>query len=187
MAETRVPEEAQRVWVTSDFHLHHRRILEYEPSRPKNFEQVLADNWNEVVRPEDVVYNLGDVMLCGGWRKKHAAEILRELPGKKILVRGNHDRSYSDKFFMEDCGFIEIYPLCVIVGDLLLSHYPMIEDPHHNYRYSEQCSQLYEVFKAQGCRLNIHGHLHSKESPDPRCRNVSVEKTGFRPVLLESF
>jgi calcineurin-like phosphoesterase family protein len=33
--------------------------------------------------------------------------------------------------------------------------------------------------------INIHGHIHNIESGIPNCINVSVEKTGYKLVLLE--
>jgi calcineurin-like phosphoesterase family protein len=35
-------------------------------------------------------------------------------------------------------------------------------------------------------RANIHGHLHHKVIADPRYINVSVERTGLRPVLIDA-
>jgi calcineurin-like phosphoesterase family protein len=40
------------------------------------------------------------------------------------------------------------------------------------------------MFKGSGF-INIHGHIHNLESGIPNCINVSVEATGYRPVLLE--
>jgi calcineurin-like phosphoesterase family protein len=40
------------------------------------------------------------------------------------------------------------------------------------------------MFKGSGF-INIHGHIHNLESGIPNCINVSVEKTGYKPVLLE--
>lgn len=52
----------------------------------------LADNWKSQITPEDAVILAGDI----SWALKFAEaradlEWLEELPGKKILVRGNHD------------------------------------------------------------------------------------------------
>jgi calcineurin-like phosphoesterase family protein len=42
-----------------------------------------------------------------------------------------------------------------------------------------------DIFKGSEF-INIHGHIHNLESGIPNCINVSVEKTGYKPVLLES-
>ena len=58
----------------------------------------LKRRWNEVVKPDDTVYHLGDVCM-----RKHQTEYWgRELNGNKILVLGNHDRSFV---FMERAGW----------------------------------------------------------------------------------
>ena len=33
--------------------------------------------------------------------------------------------------------------------------------------------------------VNVHGHLHRRDSPSPEHWNVSVERIGFRPVRLD--
>jgi calcineurin-like phosphoesterase family protein len=42
-----------------------------------------------------------------------------------------------------------------------------------------------DLFKGSAF-INFHGHLHNLESGIPNCINVSVEKTGYKPVLLEN-
>ena len=46
----------------------------------------IADRWRSVVTQEDKVYVLGDVSAI-----KSTKLLLAGLPGKKRLVRGNHD------------------------------------------------------------------------------------------------
>jgi calcineurin-like phosphoesterase family protein len=41
-----------------------------------------------------------------------------------------------------------------------------------------------DIFKGSEF-INFHGHIHNLESGIPNCINVSVEATGYRPVLLE--
>ena len=54
------------IFFTSDTHFNHKAIISY-CSRP--FESVeemndrLIDNWNQVVKPNDTVYHLGDFAL----------------------------------------------------------------------------------------------------------------------------
>jgi calcineurin-like phosphoesterase family protein len=44
---------------------------------------------------------------------------------------------------------------------------------------------IVDIFKGSGF-INFHGHIHNLESGISNCINVSVEKTGYKPVLLES-
>ena len=54
-----------KIWVTSDTHFYHRRILEYEASsRPfKDIDEMneeLIRRWNKKVGTNDIVFHLGD-------------------------------------------------------------------------------------------------------------------------------
>jgi calcineurin-like phosphoesterase family protein len=116
------------------------------------------------VNHEDTIINLGDVSLKLG--KEYLMEVIHHLPGYKILVMGNHDRKKLVRWWL-DVGFNEVYPYPVVYeGKYILSH------------------AIVDMFK--GSRfINIHGHIHNRESDIPNCINVSVEKSGYKPVLLE--
>ena len=92
-----------KIFLTSDCHFNHLNILKYEPiSRPfKTIEEMnkaIINNWNSVVSPEDTVYVCGD--LCMGPIDK-VEECIRQLNGKIILVRGNHDTANRIKLYKE--------------------------------------------------------------------------------------
>lgn len=58
----------------------------------KNYMQRLEENWRSVVQPQDTVIIPGDVSW--GMSLEQAKEdflFLHRLPGKKILMKGNHD------------------------------------------------------------------------------------------------
>ena len=85
------------IWVTSDTHFSHNKILKYCPNRGEVWgEDVIAmnnglrDNWNHCVRPSDTVYLLGDVTF--GHVPEKNVQYLKSLNGKKHLVFGNHDK-----------------------------------------------------------------------------------------------
>lgn len=128
-------------WFTSDTHFGHKNILEYEKdARPfstiEEMHEVLIDRWNSVVKPNDVVYHLGD--FCFGKRWIGIAERLK---GRKRLVMGNHDTYPSAEYLKY---FDKLYG-AVFWERCVLSHLPV----HTN---------------GLGARwlLNLHGHLHSK-------------------------
>ena len=56
----------KRTWITSDTHFFHNRIIQYE-DRPfanaMEMNEQMIERWNSVVRKDDLVYHLGDVML----------------------------------------------------------------------------------------------------------------------------
>lgn len=109
-------------WFISDTHFGHANIIKY-CNRPFNnvdeMNKTLTDNWNSVVKPDDLVYHLGDFSF-------YEVETYRKmLNGKIILIRGNHDRKIDDKNFDEVHDSLEIN---IDTFKCLLTHKPQITD-----------------------------------------------------------
>lgn len=86
--------------------------------------QFMIDSWNSVVTDNDTVYFDGDFSFLG---TKQMKVILSQLKGKKILIKGNHDKSASQ---MKEIGFSEVHEYLEIkIGDfdVVLSHYPYVD------------------------------------------------------------
>lgn len=149
------------IFLISDTHFGHHKILEFEELRRqlgKTIEEhdaALVERWNSVVSPKDTVWHLGDVLFG-----RHSFKILGGLNGIKKLVKGNHD-TYNVKNYLH--YFNDVHG-CYKMDDFLLSHIPIHE------------SQKYR-FKG-----NIHGHMHGKVLQDPFYCNVSCEQVAFRPI-----
>lgn len=150
------------LWFISDTHFGHENIIRY-CGRPfadaQEMDEILIARWNEVVRPFDHVYHLGDVAI----RQEVLTRVMPRLLGKKRLVRGNHDifktRIYA-KYFEEIHGMR-------VFDHLLFSHVPV--HPHSLGRF----------------RANVHGHTHAQPDYPGGYLNVSVERTDYRPISLE--
>lgn len=72
----------------------------------KNYMQRLEENWRSMVQPQDTVIIPGDVSW--GMSLEQAKEdflFLHRLPGKKILMKGNHDYWWTTRAKME--SFLE--------------------------------------------------------------------------------
>lgn len=162
------------VYLISDTHFNHANIATY-CDRPKDFTELIIKRWHETVKPEDLVIHLGDVQIG-----RKSEWIMAELPGRKTLVRGNHDREKSNMWWMEhgfdfSCDGLKF-------RNCWLTHEP-------------------STSLADGCELNIHGHLHNIwhgfgahiEALNPgRLRNswqrlFAIEYTDYRPVEFEKF
>ncbi|MEH7116113.1 metallophosphoesterase [Neobacillus vireti] len=162
------------IWLTSDTHFDHINIMKYEPSRSERFKdniemtEKLIENWNKEVKTNDLIFHLGDVFFCKADRMK---EISDRLNGRKILIRGNHDKGYSNTKF-RNLGF-EVYNY-YFIDDFVLSHYPQNE------------AALKVAIDKGLLRGNIHGHVHSQiEGLDQSIyKCVSVELTDFKPITL---
>jgi calcineurin-like phosphoesterase family protein len=154
-------------FVISDLHLGHTNICKFLRSdgitkvRPWDntdvMNEAIIENWNRVVGPNDIVYNLGDVVI-----NRRYLELLSRLNGEQHLILGNHDIfHHSDyaKYFYRICGSVKL-------DNYILSHYPVHVDSITH-------------------RRNIHGHLHDTDIPDSRYFNVSVENINYTPVSLD--
>lgn len=156
------------IWLTSDTHFNHFNIIGYcnRPfSNVGEMDWELVRRWNAVVQPQDKVYHLGDVYMNAS--HGYIDNLLSQLNGHKRLILGNHDRG-KDQTLLK--YFDKIYAMRFLkVGDKLLqlTHMPLHPD---------------SIKKGW---INIHGHIHNKESPDGPYRNVCVEMTDYFPIKAE--
>ena len=93
---------------------------------------MIINNWKNKVKDDDTVYILGDV---GMYHAREIGNILNNLPGRKILVTGNHDfknihSSSYKKTFAKITSYLEIEDNG---RNVVLFHYP-IEDWNGKYR-----------------------------------------------------
>ena len=85
------------VWAISDLHLpaHEKPMDIFGPHWANHFERIRED-WLQRVQPEDIVLLPGD--LTWAMHLEEAQEDLEKigaLPGRKLLLRGNHDYWWS--------------------------------------------------------------------------------------------
>ena len=89
------------IWFSADYHFNHPNILKYA-SRPfrdiEHMHKRLIANHNARVKDEDDVYHIGDFVCLGNDRGTPGLNIPprtleRQLNGKIIHIRGNHDRT----------------------------------------------------------------------------------------------
>lgn len=155
--------QMSETWFTSDTHFGHSNILKYEPdTRPfetlELMHEALISRWNNVVKPNDKVYHLGD--FCMGGRKN--IEFAKALNGTKILILGNHDCYGAKEYLL----YFKYVHGALFWNDCILTHVPV--HPHN--------------LKGQRCKFNIHGHLHSKKIDDTRYINVGCEQNNLTPI-----
>jgi calcineurin-like phosphoesterase family protein len=166
-----------KLFITSDQHYNHTKILEYGLDRRGNFKDtndmnnVIIQRHNELVSDNDIVLNLGDFSFGG---KKYIEEIITKLNGNQYLLLGNHDRKRTVTFFKR-MGFIKVYKYPIFLRNIVLSHEPIY--PQH----------LLDMNK-----FNFHGHIHNlyhyneflKETGIDRYANFVVESTNFYPFEI---
>lgn len=156
-----------KIWLIADTHFCHNEIIKY-CKRPDNYEDLIIENWKNMVASTDVVLHLGDVTMGP------CPISLKNLPGIKILKKGNHDdldvAGHREAYY--DMGFnIVVKNEGVIAANrnghrLAFTHEPLI---FHQFD------------------LNIHGHLHNLAKLESVCKHylVAMEYTDYKPILLD--
>lgn len=155
-----------KTYFIADLHFGESAICRYENRPFENVSQIDAEliaRWNSVVTPVDTVYVLGDFGAAG-----YEAEILRQLNGRKYLIKGNHDTKSNAEY--RAFGFDEVYDYPIILdGFWILSH-----------------NALY-VNTNMPC-ANLFGHVHNSPivkdySAQHHC--VSVERINYTPISFD--
>ncbi len=184
------------IWFTADTHFWHSNVIKYTKRPFKNvydMNQTLINNWNKVVKSNDIIYILGDLCLSGS---KKAKEIISQLNGYKILIQGNHDKS---KTRILKWGINEIHPELIIKINntpVRLSHYPYRPSKWRILWYkiiyylkfkSPKYKNIFKHFAKYRINDNIwllHGHIHNKWKIKQNMINVGVDVWHYIPVSL---
>jgi calcineurin-like phosphoesterase family protein len=182
----------QDVWFTSDSHFDHllmaQDIRGFESK--KDHDEALVQYWNETVRPNDIVWHLGDVGMgsiarWGGY--------IHQLHGEINLVLGNHDDAWAGsrdghrkRWQWLDYGFASIQEFArrkVNGSTVLLSHFP-----YGGYQgYSDHTGdERFAQFRLPdlGAWL-LHGHTHQKTHGIGKMIHVGMDAHDLRPVSLD--
>ena len=165
------------IYFTSDLHLNHEaaiRMCERPFESVEEMNRVLIDNINAVVKKNDTLYILGDVAHKG--TLEEANKLISKINGKKILLKGNHDRQYDPALFEDIRDFLEIH----------LSH------KGQNYSISLMHYPMEEWPKSWHGSIHLHGHSHNKPEYNQRMKDqgkrrydVGVDANYYCPVSLQ--
>lgn len=163
-----------KIWFTADYHLHHGNIIKYcnRPfSTADEMDEIIIQRHNELVKPGDLVFFLGDFAFTRG-RLSDAGSLDRLLGrfnGTFYLVKGNHDREIfkiSHRFgWIRDLAEVRCGD-----KDVILCHYAMrIWNKRHYGTW------------------HLYGHSHGTLPDDPNSLSldVGVDSWDFRPVSME--
>ncbi len=156
-----------RIWLISDTHFYHAKMVEY-CGRPINHTELIIKNWILAPAWDDLTIHLGDVIFGNSSKMKG---ILAQVPGKKVLIKGNHDRE-SLHWYMEN-GF-DFACNAFIYKSVFFTHTPAKVLP-------------------EGTTINVHGHFHNAPTKyhdfttSPINKLLAIEYTDYKPVLLENF
>ena len=152
-----------KLWIVSDTHFCHRRILIYESAnRPfKDRNEAMIQRWNEKVRENDLVLHLGDFSFGNKSRIKN---IVARLNGRIWLLMGNHDR--EQHYDWQELGFNRTFKHPFLLdGKFVFSHEPLDVIPDG--------------------LINIYGHVHGSKyfnTIDPNRLCACVERWNCAPI-----
>jgi calcineurin-like phosphoesterase family protein len=156
-----------RYLLLSDSHLKHEKMRTY-CARPEGFSELIHKNCMERLGVDTTLIHLGDVGIA---RPEDWLWMVRLWPGKKILVRGNHDRKRSLAWWSTTGGF-DFACDGLRFRDCWLTHEPARSLP-------------------EDCKLNLHGHLHNIwdgfHSPERLQRDKELLGEDFKKRLKNSW
>jgi calcineurin-like phosphoesterase family protein len=184
-----IEEGEMNVYLLFDPHFNHDKeggVMQTHCQRPVDFSTKVAENWRRTVKPSDLIIVGGDIFIGSAqkWR-----DLYPTLPGRKIGVRGNHDRNHGNTWWMEN-GFD------FMCDGFMFRHAWITHEPSNTL--------------PPGAEINIHGHLHNiwdgfhnparierdkellgvdftKQLKHSWQRLFAVEYTNYMPVSFDKF
>jgi len=149
---------------TADEHYGHSNIIKYCDRPFKDAEEMnetLIHNHNEVVSEGDTTIHAGDF----AWTKEisYAYDIIKELNGKHILLRGSHDAWMEDRDFHH-----EIWEKRFGNAYIVICHYAMRTWPRSHWN-----------------SIHLFGHSHGRLGGMGKSIDIGVDTNNFYPYSLD--
>jgi len=161
---------------TADTHFGHKLMLDPKLARPRPFsstqemDEALIRNWNAVVKPDDIVYHLGDVFF-DLHDEARVRSVFARLQGRKILIVGNHDYKSTNV----------VHPLLASLGwEEIAQHYQTTDEGQHVFLV-HYAQRTWPKIRKGG--WHFFGHCHGSLPPLGRSRDVGVDcaDVGYAP------
>ena len=157
-------------YFTSDEHYNHQNIIKF-CKRPfsctEEMTEMLIQNHNQIVKPTDETYHLGDIF----WKHTpvwQANSILDRLNGKHYLIWGNHDevaKQVKPRFEWTK----DLHTFKEGKVNIVLCHYAM--RVWYNQHYGSYC---------------LYGHSHGQLPEDKSLSyDIGVDCWNYFPVSIE--
>ena len=159
------------VFFTADNHFWHRKIIKY-CNRPfssvEEMNDIMIANWNGRVSPYDVIFVVGDFAFG---KTSDVDKLLDRLHGKKVLIRGSHDKQSLDAH-----GWTDVVSDCEFKHGVL----PNIFMAHH-------CHKVWPKSHYGSWHLfgHSHGGLNEYAETEGKILDVGVDSHDFAPWSLD--
>lgn len=167
----------KNLWFTGDNHFFHKNIIQYSQRPFKDLDDmhsIMIKYWNEVVKPDDHIWHLGDIAFGGSSK---VIEVIEQLNGIKGWIKGNHDHNLSfsklEPYFqlgIHDYHELDFYdPEFDGHTVMVLFHYPVAVWNKKHYG-----------------SWQIHGHCHGTYKSTHKTQiDCGVDVFDFKPVSYE--
>lgn len=152
--------DEREYWITSDLHFFHNGILKFCPdTRPwstlEEMHEALIEEWNSRVKPDDVVFHLGDFSFAG---KEKTEAIISRLNGHIVWIIGNHDNKVFNSIKCNKHYYLEV---SMDGNKVCMMHYPV------------SCFN-----RAAHGAVMLHGHCHGRYKQAGRVIDVGYDNLG---------
>lgn len=146
-----------QIYFISDTHLGSRFWASVRGfSSPAEMDDWILQDWANTVKPGDKVYHLGDVA-----NDLHSLTKLKDVPGRKVLIKGNHD-IFKLKYYVDIFKDIRaLHQVDFDINNVVFTHIPIAKEQLEYFQF------------------NVHGHVHriNETSPaDLRYINICFEQ-----------
>jgi calcineurin-like phosphoesterase family protein len=147
-------------WITSDLHFYHNSILRFcKNTRPwgnlEEMHEALIAEWNSKVKPDDVIFHLGDFSFSG---KEKTENIISQLNGEIVWVLGNHDNKVFQSIKCNKHHYLEV-----------------------SFDGTKVCMMHYSLScwnRAAHGSVMLHGHTHGNYQGEGRIVDVGYDNFG---------
>lgn len=166
-----------------------------KPVIPENAEawrELIRMNWNNKVRPNDVVYVVGDLVLGNRYNYDEFMEYLHSLNGEIRIIPGNHDGYLLNDFRRNKVPFVHEYHYDkkygkVSVGPNYVETYiPVPNGGSAKYVILSH----FPIFSYPGCSYkdtyHIYGHIHDQYS-QITAYHKSLEESRVSDLKINAF
>lgn len=176
------------VFFTSDPHFGHVLVAEDRGFvSTDDHDEIIINNFIQKVGWEDKTYFLGDLSGGSDGKTRRALDIIRGLPGKKVLIPGNHCpvhpmhcefEKWIDEYVPDP--FLYVMPYIVKRYDgkkFLFNHFPSSGDHTDKPRYKGLRMSDWEEWR-------LHGHTHSRDKGSGKEIHVGLDSWNLFPVSI---
>jgi calcineurin-like phosphoesterase family protein len=141
-------------------------------------DEKIIENWNQSVRPDEIIYHLGDFTLLGA---EPASEYFQRLNGRIHIIPGGHDHRWlrkQDYFSRSNHQLIVLPPLKTIKVALSGQEAPqLIVLCHYALRVWD---------RSHYGSWHLYGHSHGNLPALENSQDVGVDVWDLHPISLET-